>query len=207
MTSVNASSVLETERLTLRRFADCDADAALLLELDSDPEVMRYIGAAALTSVAAYRERIRTWRPYCERPGRGVWAVCERATGGFLGWVMLRDATAHRLAADIGWTLPSELELGYRLKRAAWGRGFATEAAVAVPARLDPEVTAVVAVALVSNRGSTRVMEKVGLAFEREVPLPGFADAGAVYAARRRRLLSEVRGRRSEDRSQRTEQN
>ncbi len=185
MTPVNDTHI-ETARLRLRRFADTNTDAALLLELDSDPDVMRYIGPFGLTSVSAYRERIRTWLSYCEHPGRGVWALEEKTAGEFLGWVFLRDATAHRFAADIGWTRVTDLELGYRLRRAAWGCGFATEAAAAVvrPALLDPEVTAVVAVALVTNRGSTRVMEKVGLTFEREVALPRFADAGAVYALR-----------------------
>lgn len=179
------AGVLETARLRLRRFTDTDADAALVFELDSDPEVMRYIGPYRFPDVAAYRERIRTaWLPQGTHPYRGVFALEEKATGEFLGWIFLRPATAYKYAAEAGWTRDTDLELGYRLRRAAWGRGFATEAAKELIrlALADPDVTSVVAAALVPNRGSTRVMQKAGLAFVREFTTPDLADPHAVYA-------------------------
>ena len=188
-TPATATGVLETPRLRLRGFTDTEADARLLFELDSDPEVMRYIAPFGLPSVEAARERLRTvWLPYyAPHAGRGFWAVVEKATGEFAGWIFARPAPAHRYADVIGWTRPTDLELGYRLRRVAWGRGLATEAAAEL-VRLslaDPAVTCVVATALVTNRGSTRVMKKVGMARVRECLLPpetGFTDPLVIYA-------------------------
>jgi RimJ/RimL family protein N-acetyltransferase len=173
------STLLETERLVLRRLADTEADAALLFELDSDPEVMRHIGPFTLPTVEAYRERIRDryLAQYAEHPQRGCFALEEKPGREFVGWIFLRRATEYLHAKDAGWTRPTDVELGYRLRRAAWGRGLASEAAAALVrlALSDPEVTAVVAAALVANRGSTRVMEKAGLTRVREFAM---ADRG-----------------------------
>jgi RimJ/RimL family protein N-acetyltransferase len=181
-----ATGLRETERLRLRGFTDTDADARLLFELDSDPEVMRFIGPFGLPTVEAARERIRAvWLPYyASRPARGFWAVFEKATDQFLGWCFLRPATDYKFAAEAGWARATDLELGYRYRRAAWGRGFATEAATELVrlALADPVVTCVVAAALVPNRGSTRVMEKVGMACVREFAIPGFGDPAVMYA-------------------------
>jgi RimJ/RimL family protein N-acetyltransferase len=177
--------LLETDRLTLRRFTDTDADAALLFELDSDPEVMRYVGPYTLPSVAAYREHIRNrFLPHYAHPARGVFAAHERPGGAFVGWFIFRQATDYRFAAEAGWTRESDIELGYRLRRAAWGRGLATEGsrALVALADADPTVTAVVAAALVPNRASTRVMEKCGLVRVREFRLPGYDDPDVMYA-------------------------
>lgn len=184
--TATAPGILETERLRLRGFTDSDADAQMLFELDSDPEVMRYIGPFGMPTVEAYRERIQTfWMPYyTSHPPAGFWAIVEKATTQFAGWVFVRPATDYKFAAEAGWLSPSEIELGYRLRRAAWGRGLATEASAEVVRRAfaDPAVTAVVAAALVPNRASTRVMEKIGLIRLREFAIPGFADQCAVYA-------------------------
>jgi RimJ/RimL family protein N-acetyltransferase len=186
---VNGELFLETERLVLRRFTDSDADAELLVELDSDPEVTRYLTPVGIPfdtqSAAAYRERIRTvWLPQDTKPGRGVGAAFEKATGQFVGWVFLRPATLYKFATEAGWTRSSDLELGYRLRREAWGRGLATEASAALVklALADAEVTCVVAAALVTNRASWRVMEKVGMVHVRDFAIPGFADPLVMYA-------------------------
>src|SRR5262249_12726602 len=156
-----------------------DADAELVFELDSDPEVMRYIGPFGLPNASTYRDRIRTvWLPQYERLGCGCLAAFEKANGAFVGWFFMRPAPEYKFAAEAGWTRSSELELGYRLRRAAWGRGLATEGAEVLVrlALADPEVTDVVAAALVTNRASWRVMEKLGMARVREFAIPGFDD-------------------------------
>lgn len=175
---------LETERTILRPLADTEADGALLMELDSDPAVMRYIGSYALGSVESYRERIRPyWLPNASQP-RGFWAVIEKPSEQFLGWFFLRPAPEYRFAKEAGWSRASDIEIGYRLRQSAWGRGVATEVASRlVPLTLgNPQVTCVVACALVTNRGSTRVMEKVGMTLIRDFSLADYADPIVMYA-------------------------
>ena len=179
--------VLETDRLALRQFTD--ADAPLLFALDSDPEVMRYIGPQyALPDAAAYRDRIHTYfRPYyATGPDFGFWAAEEKATGAFVGWFHLRPALDYRFAREAGYRA-GEFDVGYRLVRAAWGKGYATEVTRALVRRgfAHPAVAAVVAVALVGNRASCRVLEKCGLRKVAEVPLPDFDMPGAKYAVTR----------------------
>src|SRR5215470_12222973 len=103
---------------------------------------MRFLGPFGLSDVAAYRDRIRSWLPYYTHPLRGFAAAIEKATNQFVGWFILRPATDYRFAAEAGWTRSSDLELGYRLKRAAWGCGLATEASAALVARaiIDPQI-------------------------------------------------------------------
>lgn len=181
--------LLETDRLILRRFTDTDADAALLLELDSDPEVMHYIGPFGLGSVQAYRERIRkNWFAYyTAHLARGVWAGIEKCTGRFIGYCLLRPSTDYRYATEAVWRRPTDLEVGYRLRRAFWGQGLATEAATGLVqlALADPEVTGVVSCALVANRASTRVMEKAGLSRVGEFMIPVFNEPCVKYELRR----------------------
>jgi len=164
---------LLTDRLTLRDITEADAD--LLFDLDSDAEVMRYIGPRPAPDVAWYRERTRTvYMPVQAHPWHGVRIVVDRASGEFLGWVFVRPATASLHAREIGWTRPDEVEVGYRYRRCVWGRGVATEAAAPLVqiALADPATTAVVACALESNAASLRVLEKLGLERVGEVMLP-----------------------------------
>ena len=164
---------LVTRRLILRDITEPDAE--LLFELDSDPEVMRYLGPRPAPDLASYRERTRTvYMPQQAHPWHGVRIVRDRATDEFLGWVFVRPATASRSARELGWTRPDEIEIGYRYRRSAWGTGIATEAATPLVqiALADPATTAIVAYALVGNRGSLRVLEKLGLKRVGELMLP-----------------------------------
>ena len=114
---------LETDRLILRQLTPDDLDD--IEALDADPAVMRYINGGRPTP----REELRTdylpfWLAYYERGDAwGFWAAIDRETGEFLGWFHLRP-----LETDP----PDEPELGYRLKRSAWGRGLATEGSLAL---------------------------------------------------------------------------
>ena len=105
---------LETERLVLRRFTEDDVDN--LVELDSDPEVMRFItGGRPTPRQEIENEVLPMFLDYYERfPEYGFWAAVEKSTERFVGWFHFRPAEG---------THPDELELGYRLRRSAWGKG------------------------------------------------------------------------------------
>jgi RimJ/RimL family protein N-acetyltransferase len=147
---------LETERLLLRRFTAADVDN--LWELDSDPAVMRYLTGGTPTPRDVITQEIlpRFLRSYERRDGCGVWAAIEKSSGAFLGWFSFRSREG---------TSPDEVELGYRLRRAAWGKGHATEGARALIRTGFKElgVRRVVAATYEDNIASRRVMEKAGL--------------------------------------------
>ena len=156
--------LLFTPRLSLRQFTE--ADAQLIYDLDRDPDVTRFAGKVHDT-VEEYRLKIvNQIVPYYARtPARGFFVADDRETGDFIGWFLLRPSTDYRYAAAVGWTKPEEIEIGYRFRKRFWGRGLATEGGKALVelAFDDPTATAVVACALVENRASTRVMEKLGM--------------------------------------------
>ncbi|HWG98083.1 MAG TPA: GNAT family N-acetyltransferase [Pilimelia sp.] len=147
---------LETARLLLREFTPDDVEA--LVELDSDPEVMRFINGGRPTPREEVERVIlpRWLRYHAESPGLGFWAAEEKSSAEFLGWFHLRPGEGH--PAD-------EPELGYRLRRSAWGRGLATEGSRALVDKGFAElgVRRVWAETMVVNTASRRVMEKVGL--------------------------------------------
>ncbi|WP_245724905.1 GNAT family N-acetyltransferase [Micromonospora citrea] len=151
---------LGTDRLVLREFTRDDAE--LLVELDGDPEVMRYLTGGRPTPPEAVRERIlpRMLEHYRRPPGLGWWAALRRGPGEFLGWFEFRPVRD----GDV-----REVELGYRLRRAAWGGGLATEGCRALIAKGFTElgVERVTANTMTVNTASRRVMEKAGLRFVR----------------------------------------
>jgi RimJ/RimL family protein N-acetyltransferase len=139
-----------TERLVLRPLIEDDLQN--LIDLDSDPEVVRYAEPEfieAPPTPESHRPRLARMRATAT-----FWAADE--DGRFVGWFFLRDG-----------------ELGYRLKRSAWGRGLATEGARAVLATADGPVHADVVAA---NAGSVRVMEKLGFVQTGEAQWRGMRD-------------------------------
>jgi RimJ/RimL family protein N-acetyltransferase len=146
---------------------------------------MRYVGPRQLTEVEAYRHNIRDkFLPYYARyEGFGFWAAIEKASGEFLGWFCLRPALDYRFAKEAGFQ-EGEVELGYRLRRPAWGKGYATEGSESLVRNVlaGQMPVRVMASALVANRASTHVMEKLGMVLLREFVLPGFDHPGVVYA-------------------------
>lgn len=170
--------VLRTGRLGFRRLLPDDAEA--MFALDADAEVRRYLPDAAPVSIEDVRQRLVEYQAVYRDDGFARWAVIEDATGEWLGWCGLRRQK------------DGEVDVGYRFRRATWGRGFATEGASACLAHGFqvlglPRITAV---AHTGNARSIRVLEKIGLRFERETTLEG-APAG-LWALERRAWASAV---------------
>lgn len=161
---------LETERLLLRRFTEADADN--LFDLDSDPAVMRFLSGGTATPRDVIQREIlpRFLGSYERYAGLGFWAAIEKATGAFLGWFGFHPSDG----------IPDEVALGYRLRRAAWGKGYATEGARALIRKGFTElgVRRVIATTYQDNLASRRVMEKAGLTLVRRFRLTA-ADLAA----------------------------
>lgn len=169
---------LETERLVLRRLTPDDLDD--LVALDSDPEVMRWVTGAPTPRAVIELDFLPAWLAYYERGDRyGFWAAIVRATGEFLGWFHFRP--------PLGSDDPDVAELGYRLKRSAWGQGYATEGSRALIRKGFEElgVRRVVALTAEEHAASRRVMEKAGLMLARTFPcdLPGWEGTNDVEYA------------------------
>ena len=186
---------LETERLVLRGFTPDDVDG--LVALDSDPEVMRFINGGEPADPALIRTQTlpRLLHDYPVLGTRGYWAAEEKAARTFLGWFELRPLEEHSAAV---------VELGYRLHRAAWGKGYATEGCRALVATAFTElgVERITANTMAVNTGSRRVMEKLGMTFVRSftgdwpVAIPGSEHGEVEYELTREDWLRSERSER-----------
>ncbi len=144
---------LETKRLTLRRYEVDDLDR--LDQLNSDAEVMRYIGDGSLRTREQTKAGIvRAQRIYEMFPGLGFWIAEGKPKRNFIG-----------VFALIYIPKTVEVEVGYRLDKSAWGHGFATEGASALVQYGFNTVglNRIVGLTHAENDPSKRVLMKAGL--------------------------------------------
>lgn len=175
---------LRTPRLRLRWLGE--ADAPHIVALDGDPEVMRFLGDGKPVPRAEVLERTLPvlLARHGERGELGYRAAEDAVTGEFVGWFELTPTNRG---------IPGEVELGYRLCRSAWGRGYATEGARALirAAFAEYGVRRVTATTMAVNAASRRVMEKAGLRYVRTFfeewpdPIPGSEHGEVEYALER----------------------
>ena len=145
---------ITTERLLLRAWRP--EDRTPFAALNADPEVMRHFPALLSRRESdAVADRIEE---HFAREGWGLWAMEERSTGEFLGFTGLA-----RPAFDAPF-MPA-VEIGWRLARAAWGQGYATEGAraSATCAFDDIGLEEIVSMAVAVNTRSIAVMERLGM--------------------------------------------
>lgn len=163
------------------------------MAMDADPEVMRYIGDGAPRPPdqdLAVRSVAR-WRSQWDTHGYGMCSVLVRETGEYAGWVTLAEP------AFLPEVLPA-VEIGWRLRREHWGRGYATEAARELlrfgftGAGLDR----LLSIRHVDNLRSKRVMDKLGLRFAFQATVPATGQPVAVHAITRQEAdLQDCAGR------------
>ena len=144
---------LTTDRLLLRGWRD--ADIADLAAMMTDPDAMRFSSAGPRdpsTALEEAKNSISAW----QEDDQGYWAIEGRDDGAFHGWVGL-------FPLEDG----PEIEIGYRLLPASWGKGIATEAARRLLAYgFEAQgLDLIVAVTHPDNKASQWVLEKCGLNF------------------------------------------
>jgi RimJ/RimL family protein N-acetyltransferase len=158
---------LLTERLLLRPFSS--EDAKDIFELNGDPEVMKYTGDQPFGSIAEARKFILSYNHF-EKWERGRYGVFLKESNTFLGWCGLKY---HEKSG--------ETDLGYRFRKEFWGKGFGTEAAtIALKDGFERlHLQRIYAEAYSENKGSIKIMEKIGMKFQKETLFKG--EPGVIY--------------------------
>ncbi len=154
--------IFETPRLFLRQFVE--EDAPLIYQLNSDPEVLKYVHEPVLENEEQARDIITNIILPQYKNNLGRWATHTKNDNKFIGWCGLK----HLHGNDI-------IDLGYRFMKTAWGKGFATEAA-----QYTMEygfkilnLHTITGRAHVGNIASQKVLEKIGMKYTRHEIVDG----------------------------------
>jgi RimJ/RimL family protein N-acetyltransferase len=149
----------ETERLILRELLPSDVEG--MFNLDSDPEVHTFLGNKPLKNMDESKDAILFIRQQYIDNGIGRWAMIEKKSGEFVGW------TGLKLITEMTNSHINFYDVGYRLIKKFWGKGYATESA---KASLDfafnqKKQKEVFGITHIDNLKSQRALEKSGLRF------------------------------------------
>jgi ribosomal-protein-alanine N-acetyltransferase len=150
---------IETERLILRELRETDVED--YFEMDSNPEVHRYLGNNPIKTLEQALENINNIRKQYIDNGIGRWATIEKSSGNFIGWSGLKYITED-------WNNHINFfDVGYRLMPNYWGKGYATESSkAALEFGFNTlNLTEIIGTANEENHASRRVLEKCGLKF------------------------------------------
>jgi len=155
---------IETEKFILR---DLKMEDALgMFELDSDPEVLIYLGNNPLTSIEQSKKIIENVHKQYEKNGIGRWAIIDKNTDEFIGWTGLKYE--EKVREDFNY-----YDLGYRLKKKFWGKGIATETSlISLEYGFNVlNLKKISATAHIGNKASNKVLQKVGFRFVEEIQI------------------------------------
>jgi [ribosomal protein S5]-alanine N-acetyltransferase len=159
-----SSFLLETDRLILRELNQDDALEMFLL--NQDAEVLKYTGDLPFQDVDEARKFLANYRDY-SRNGMGRWGMLLRNTGELIGWCGLKKHEDGRV------------DLGFRIMKNYWNRGFATEASLAcLKYGFETlQLTCIIGRVLPDNKNSIRVLEKIGMKYWKHGPCDSWCDA------------------------------
>ncbi len=149
---------VETNRLILREIIDSDIDA--MYELDSDPEVHKYLGNKPVKTKEESKKAIDFIRQqYIER-GIGRWAVINKETQEFMGWSGLKLNTEEPMNGHTNY-----YDVGYRFIKRFWGKGYATESGKASIqyAFETMKLKTIYGITEIDNQASHNALLKIGL--------------------------------------------
>ena len=146
--------IFETPRLILRQFTE--VDAPLILALNSDPDIVKYVHEPILKTQEQAKNILKEIILPQYKNNLGRWAIHTKGHMEFIGWCGLK----FRPEKD-------EIDLGYRLVQKAWGKGFATEAAQHSLEHgfKNLLLKLITGRAHIENQGSIKVLEKIGMDF------------------------------------------
>lgn len=194
--------IFESERLQFHPLSADDLDLAI--EQWTDPEVVKYV-ADRTYSEAELIEEMPLFTRRCAGGCIGIWRLTEKATGEKIGTAILLPMPIELDDTDwdliVGDDIPDgDIEVGYILKRSAWGKGFATEACARMLrfAFEDTPLDVVVACTATDNTASQHVLTKCGMtsmgtirAYQEDIP--GFRMTRQEWRALLRRRHSHRR--------------
>lgn len=148
---------LETQRLILREISLDDLDK--FYELDSNPNVQKYVGNKPVKDKSEIEQLILNLQKQYIENGIARWAVIEKSTNEFIGW------SGIKLIKEPMNNHCDFYELGYRFIEKHWGKGYATETTTALVdyAFTNLNTDKIYAICDVENIGSKNVLEKTGL--------------------------------------------
>ncbi len=148
--------LIETDRLVMRAFTEGDAHG--IFELDSDPEVHKYLGNKPIKTIEEAQSIIRYILDQYEKYSLGRLAIIDKNTNEFVGWSGLKYETEVRKEMPY-------YDIGYRLKRKFWGCGIATETAMASMKYgfNTLKLNDIYGGADIDNIASNKILKKIGL--------------------------------------------
>lgn len=147
-------NIIETDRLILRTWKEADSD--IYFQINQDPRVIEYLGGPMTRQEVT--DFIEAMNDQFDKNGYTLWAAEEKSTNHFMGFIGIHE---------IKWDPPfsPNIEIGWRLGSQYWGKGYATEGAMAALKYGFNQcgLKEIISITVPANRRSIRVMEKLGM--------------------------------------------